>query len=708
MAIEVDNEDTGSNNNSKSATNTSPIAPPVVETPKTPEPTPAPSRPRPSFVKPNKVEINNTHQNEGNRTMNQNTISARQNYGMQRGATSQAMRKIVEVVDKLSEGMQDTAVKFQYSALDGENEGLLISSLVVSAYLANPGSDQKYVAFHTLLLAATAKGATTVEQQVQIGNQNLKYERLVVAADAYDAVLRARVTEIVQAKFPGYILIDADATVVPQNMDLGSEEAVRNVIANATTASSTLLSSMTADDAWVIDEDAVKKTFRNEIKSSWPHFTDLTGVPVRSDVVLEMSVLTGKDQNQNQGQNGTGEFQYNTSQARKLITQISGYIDLQSTPPAMAASFGAQQGNFATRAEDLKIYTARYVITNMDAPEEAPELPIILQGLATAQSLCNNNNWVSALVQQHKNGAQNAVGGVNIRDLSVIGLEVPQVLPLGFMGGELPKPTRLPLSNAMIGDAALTTAINTYIHPDLLISMDVPECGASSWMTSPLAAAARGDQNAIRDIFEAADLLTRGLFTEKYRALNRGSMPNPFYNDNMFVNLGYYLTPAGDRDIRDGDYLAVANATADGELQSKGELTTLNDWANLQANSEVDPMFRLSTTRDLQRNLFESMVITGRAVRITCNPTFPFALSEAVAEAGLVYDTKMGMTAPQGTTRMVPQYMRNLPTGLGNANGFAATGMRRTNGQGVVNNSFGRYANNNNRSGSQPGSGGSF
>jgi hypothetical protein len=102
---------------------------------------------------------------------------------------------------------------------------------------------------------------------------------------------------------------------------------------------------------------------------------------------------------------------------------------------------------------------------------------------------------------------------VNIRDLSAIGLEAPVLAPPAYMGGEMPKAGRLPLTSANVNDAMLAAAIQTYFHSDLLVSIDVPECGASSWISSPFAAAARGDQNAIRDIFEAADMLTEGKFT---------------------------------------------------------------------------------------------------------------------------------------------------------------------------------------------------
>jgi hypothetical protein len=689
MAIEADDEQTGNagSQNNNGAQNQAPIPAP------TSAPTPAPSqRPTISGAAAGSFGSGTNNQNntkstnnpqQGTRTMN---ISARQNYGFSRAATSQAMRSILEVTDKIAEGEVEGPIKFSYHGLDGEKEGLLISALVVAAVVKNPNTDQKLVAHHTILLAATARGANAVEMSMG----QVKYERLVVAADAYDATLRGRINEVIAGAYPGYTLIDADATVVPGDLDLKSEEAVRNVIANATTATATLLSSVIASDAWVIDEETAKLTFQTEIKASYTHFADLTGQPNRGDIVIEMSQLSGKP---GQNQQNTAEFQYNTGSARKLVTQIFGYIDLISTPSAPSNNFGfGINSHLAGRAEELKIYTPRYVITNLDAPEEAAELPIVLQGLATVQVLQNDQRWVGALVQQHKNGAQHAQGGVNIRDLSVIGLEAPVMMPPGYIGGELPKPQRLPLNSAVAGDAMLAAAIQTHFNDDILFSMDVPECGASSWITSPFAAAARGDQQAIRDIFEAADLLTGGRFSPIYKAANQGQMKQPIYDDKMYVNLGFYYDGSGKRDIRDVDYLAVLNATGDSEME------TINDWANLQANSEVDPMFRLTETRRIQQRLFEGMVITGRAVRVTFNPAFIYALASAIAEAGLVYETKVGMSAPQGTARMVPQYMRNLPHGLGNAGAFATGGMRRPAAGGLGASSFGRYAHNANGS----------
>ena len=689
MAITVDSTDSENNNNGGTAAtpNNPTPAPTVKPQPAAPAPQPAvqsgsfgENAPRRQQAVPlgQKTQTNNTttQTNQGlNSTM---SISSRHNYGYSRAPTSQAMRSIVEAIDIIAEGEPNQPVAFSYIALDGDKEGLLISALVVTAALKTPGTGQKYVAHHTLILAATAKGVTSVEQQF---GQNLKYERVVVPADAFDAKMRGRVVEAVKQAFPGHLLIDADASVVPVTLDLKSPEAVRNIASNASSAASAMLSSVVANDGWVIDAQTLENTYQNEIKASHDHFADLTGLPVRGDVVLEMSELLGKNVNQN---NNNGEFQYNNAQSKKLITQMLGYIDITSTPPQGGVMFGHNGYN---QADQLKIYTPRLVITNVDSPEVACELPVILQGLATTQALINDNRWVSALIQQHKNGATYTENGMNLRDLSVIGLEAPAMpSPLGYPQAEAPKPARLPLNSANVNDGILASTIMTYFNNDLLVSLDVQECGPSSWITAPFAAAARGDQQAIRDLFEASDLLTNGQFTPIYKALCGGVMKPPMFNDNMYVNLGFYESTRGRRDIRDVDYLTVLNGTGDQELD------TINDWANLQANAEVDPMFRLSTTRDIQQALFESMVITGRAVRVTVNPLFIHALADAVAAAGLVYDTKIGMAAPQGTSRMIAPYMRNLPTGLGNAGAFVAPGMRRNNTGGNSAASFGRYA----------------
>lgn len=620
---------------------------------------------------------------QGTRNMSNTNISARQNYGIPRAAQSHAVRTLIEAIDKISAGTQTLPVEFQYIAIDGEAHNLLISAIVVTAVARNATGDAKLVAHHTLLLESTARGVSSIEGKFN----NVPYERLVHTCDAYDATLRGKIEEQVKALYPGYGLIDADATAVPANLDIKSEEAVRNVVSNATVAASSVLSSYIAPDGYALTAAVAAEQFQTEVKTSHGHFIDLVQQPVRGDVVLEMSRLTGRQAAQQQG----GELNYNSSQAKETITHITGFIDLVSTPNAVQQQFGGNVNFVNNNAEVNKIYTPRFVITNIDAPDVAPELPVLLQGLATTVDLNNNARWVGALIQQHKNGAAHANGGVNIRDLSAIGLEAPVISQQGnFQVLEQAKQGRLSLDSVNTNDAVLAAVIQTYIHSDLLVSIDVPQCGPSAWQLTAIVASAMGDQRATNEVIDAANLLTEGRFLDLYRAACGGTVKPLFFNDNALINLGYYDSPEGPRDIRDIDYLAVLNATGDTSLAD------IDDWSNLLANADVDPFFRLQETRRIQQRLIEGARITGRALRITANPAFLYALATAVYECGVVYETKIGVSAPQGTARLVPAYMRNLPTGLGNAGGFAQAGARRPVGGGLnTTSSYGRFANSN-------------
>ena len=660
----------------------------VNNTPATPNPTPAPVAapvpvptqqpvPQPAVNQaPAQPQVN--PQPQGNK-MTQ--ISATQNYGMSRATTSLAMAQLLTVVNKISENAStSTPVKFTYHSLDREKENLNISALVVAAVLRHPATNEKIVTHHTLLLGATSVAQNKVEQNF---GKTDRYERLIITADGYDAAMRARVEAVVKAVYPDYKTYDASATRIPKELNFESEVAVRNIIANATTATSTILASLLATDGWTINEETAKSTFKNDIKSSFQHYSDLTGQPIRSDLVFEMSEVEGRDPTTP----NSGEFVFNNSRPRKLITQIAGYIDLTSTPPdALSANAAMPFGGF--NPETLKIYTPRLVLTNIDTPEVAGELQQIIQAIGTLQVLQNNQMWKSVLLKQYKDGAANMDNGVNLRDLAVIGLEAPVPPPAYGMAVEAPKPARIAvLNNAAINETAAMGVINTYFKNNLLISMDVEECGPSSWMLEIFVAAARGDKIAIRDLIQATDLLTGNRFSPIYKRLNGGAMPSPVFNDNLYINLGYYESRFGKRDIRDVDYLTVLNATGDSSLED------INDWANLQANAQIDPLFRLTESRKIMEEIFQSVTITGRAARITMNPVYVHAVAEAVAEAGLAYDTEMGISQPTSTARLVAPYMQNLNTNLGNAGAFTQAGMHRPgNGNNNMNSNFGSYS----------------
>lgn len=655
--------------------------PPVPPAPAKPV---APVTPTPEAVKPApQPQPTRNNPQQGNIKMN-NMITSRQNYGISRTASSQSMRAILETIDKIAEADGGQLPnKLSYITLDGDKEGMKISAVVVVATPREINATNKFAAYHTLLLDATSKADRRREMTTAKGG--MRFERVIISGEAYDTKLSTRVAQAVGQQFPGYTLIDADSSVVPSAVDLKSELVVRNIVANATNAAGTLLAGQTNNDAWILTSEVVKNySFKNEVKSSYGHFADLAGNPIRADVVMEMSLAAKQGNDGINNTNNSNDFVYNNDQTRDLITQMTGYIDIASVPQDAlppAVTFGMNNG---VNPNMFKINAARMIITNIDTPGVSGELPVIMQALGTLQLLQNKGMWKNVLLKQYKDGAANMTGGVNIRDLSAISLEAPVVAAPGFQA-EPQKPVRLPLMNNAINDTVALSGINTYFIDQMLFSLDVEESGPSSWMIGVFAAAARGDVNARRDIFEAGDMVTNNKFSEIYKTLNNGAMPTPVYNDDMYVDLGYYQSVQGQRDIRDVDRLAVLNATGDSELE------TVNDWGNLQVNTELDALFRLSETRKIQQSIIPDMVVTGRAIRVTLNPTLVHAMALAVEATGLNYDTDMSIAAPQSTARMTAPYMRNLPN-LGDVGGFMSGSGNRTGAAGQQANSFGRYA----------------
>lgn len=594
-------------------------------------------------------------------------LSRRNVTGLRRGASSETMRTLVETIDDLSKDVSFQDTRFDYIEMEAGQNSLKISALVVAA---TPKSGEKVVAHHTLILAST--GTRTVGAD---GNfMGTKYERLLVPADGYDKRMRAAVEQRLAAKFPGFTLVTAEASVVPESVNPGNEAEVLNLASNATIAAATMLDNKLNRTNDFTLEGAAQANMGVEIKSSFNHAVNLAGLPVRNDVTIEMTDILGGAQTNNT----SDELSYSDAAATSLVSQINGYVDLIYYP-SNSGGFGMQQ--------NLYTYVPRFVITNIDS-EVTNTLTSLLLALQTTQSLAEQERWQGALLRQHKEGAAHPMRGMNIRDIGVIGLEVPRSVnfnPLAAL--EEQKPSRFPTNSPAAGDAMAGTLITTYIHPKtLVVSMDVEENGPNTWLTSVFVAAARGDEAADTELFDAADLLTLGNFSKRLAQAGvdrRGFM----INDNALINLGVWNSEYGLRDIRDWDYLSVFNATGEADP------TIIRDFSDQLVNSDVDPWFRLAKNREIIADLVDHVTITGRAARVTVDPVKLFCLSQAVKDAGLVFDVKFGNGQPIGTTRHTASFLNNIRTGMGSSGAFM-TGLTRRAGStnNPVNASFGRWS----------------
>lgn len=602
--------------------------------------------------------------------MNQSftALSRRNVIGLRRGTSSETMRTLVETIDELSKDVSFDGVKFDFIEIEPGQNGLKIAGLVVAATSKNPSD--KVVSHHTLILASTGTRTTAAD-----GNFNgAKYERLLVPADGYDKRMRAAVEQRLAAKFPGYKQVSAEASVVPESINATNETEVLNLASNATIAASTILiSALDQQDDFTL-QGAAQANMAVEIKSMFAHATNLAGLPVRSDVTIEMlDVLSGSQQQQN----NSDELSYSDSAASSLVSQINGYMDL-IYHPTNAGGFGTQ--------DNLYTYAPRLVITNIDS-EVTNTLTSLLLALQTTQALAEQDRWQGALLRQYKEGAAHPMNGMNLRDLGVIGLEVPRTTNFNpLLGLEETKPARFQTASAVQGDALVGSLIKTYIRPKfLVVSMDVEENGPNTWLTSVFVAAARGNPEANQEIIDAADLLTLGNFSKRMKQY--GLENTPFMiNDNTYINLGVWNSDYGVRDIRDFDYLAVFNATGEADPQ------IIRDFSDQLVNSEIDPMFRLAKNREILTKLIAGMTVTGRAARVSVNPDALYCLSQSVRDAGLVFDVKFGSGAPIGSSRHTATFLNNIRgTNLGSSGAFMQGFTRRAGPGGMPSTGYGRW-----------------
>lgn len=608
---------------------------------------------------------------QGSNKMNQNQtfvpLSRRAVIGLRRGHSSETMRTLVETIDELSKDQSYNGVQFDFIEIESGQNGLKISALVVAASSKNPSD--KVVAHHTMILASTGTRTTAPD-----GTFNgVKYERLLVPGDGYDNRMKAAVEQRLSAKFPGYKQVSAEASVVPESINASNETEVLNLASNATIAASTLLmSALDVQDDFTL-ENAGSANMAVEIKSAFAHATNLAGLPVRSDVTIELlDVMSGQQQ-----QNNSDEMSYSDSAASSLVSQINGFIDL-IYHPTNVGGFGMQ--------ENLYTYAPRLVITNIDS-EVTNTLTSLLLALQTTQALVEQDRWQGSLMRQYKEGAAHPMNGMNLRDLGVIGLEVPRTTNFNpLLGLEENKPARFQTASAAQGDALVGSLIKTYIRPKfLVVSMDVEENGPNTWLTSVFVAAARGNADANQEIVDAADLLTLGNFSKRVKQY--GLENTPFMiNDNTYINLGVWNSEYGLRDIRDFDYLAVFNATGEADPN------IIRDFSDQLVNSEIDPMFRLAKNREILSNLISGMTVTGRAARVSVNPDQLFCLSQAVRDAGLVFDVKFGSGAPIGTARHTATFLNGITANRGSSGAFMQGFTRRAGTGGMPSNGFGRWA----------------
>lgn len=528
------------------------------------------------------------------------------------------------------------------------------SLLVVAARLRD--STQKMVAFHTLILAGT--GGELPSKYLQAGGSTIEVKQL--ASDVWEPRLKNFVTGEVARAFGVNtdVVIEMDATTIPVDFRLEDDTLVRLTAANALIACNTELEHCLGfQDINLADALSGEVLTTRVLFNDAPTY-DSVGKPVRADVTLKMTAQAIQN-GQSSGNDRVTE-----------VASLTGYVDmLLAVDPKQVQ----QQAGFANNVgfanawgqqqqqQTLQPYAAQFVITSMETAQlQTPAAQLL--ALTNALMLQYQNVWANALMPRPPAKGREMM---DIRDIGALGYEVP------FERDESGLPKRVETKSADFDTAVFSYLLSKWVQPGLSFALDVSDAGPDSWFNGVFSAAAQGRQDAIDEIIRAANVLTNGKFGSRYAKLNgTGQIVSPKPNR---VHRGTYNDPDGhQRDLRDYDYIAIANMRGDKNPKD------LETWSNSFLSDEPIEVRLADRAR-----LLDSMVqpsYDGWTIRVVFEAVFLQALADSCAEAGLSLRPNVPNSDYGRTTRATAQFAGSMVTGQAAGNLFASNWNQPNNG----------------------------
>lgn len=548
---------------------------------------------------------------------------------------AEAMKAFSDAIKQLVAGVNEAYDLQVVNVSKNELTDLFCSSIVL--VVRHKQAPNAALAYHTMLIADTASDLP--RPQVNIGGQTV--EQQLVIGDAYDGDYKAAVAGVVARNFPQtkpQAMFDAEGEVIPKHYDFKDLNLVRKTLANALRAAGTVLNSSASNfKDYSLEGNAAGINSTATLLFNQPQQENAVGEAVRTDVYISYAEVRGQQRQVKAGE----RVSLNSGERTEQLFGIGGFMDLlwdPANPQFQANPFAPQFANpaFQQQQQVSHLYTPRYVITKLDA-KTLNTLPGQLLGIVTALTLRDGGNWIGAFRRPHS-------AEFDMRDIGAIGIEANiEKNPSGFG-------SRIDTRAESFTAQHLAMLVQTFIRPNLAISLDVAECGPETWLTSVFLAAARGSSDANNAILAAASLLTNGKFNY--------SGPTVF-NENNRIHMGWYQDKNGvRRDIRDVDHLAILN------LFGEQDPSVIRDWSDTFTRVEYAADLRLAARkRILEQAVGGQIEYTGFAERVTFAGPFLDALAKAVLATGLTIrpvTPYQDLSTPQ---RASAGWMQNLRLG---------------------------------------------
>lgn len=532
-----------------------------------------------------------------------------------------ALSPTSEVLSKLTKSMEEIfkSIEKPYKVtlvpIDLQNEPDLTFSVLVVC-LQDTSRNDIGVSFHILILEGSVEEAMIDSMtRVESSPQGKPIEIIRVAGDAYDRMMIDVVVKHLRRQFK-HELIPADGCVVPREFDVSDEEAVYRLATVPGLACFTELEKHHPDFVDLNIANATNDT-NLVVRYSFgnPQQMDQTGMPVRSDVMIDFAAVTQQKNPQNVMQSMNSSLERS-----RPISQISGFMDLIWNPEGIANNPYFQYGQMPVQHR----YVPRFIMTGLTS-FRLLTLPAQLLALVNVFSIGEDNAWIGGFRPRPF-----SQGEVDIHDVGAIGIEANLENNPNGIGN------RIDTKSDGFRPENLGRLLTLTVKPNLVVSLDVPECGPQTWLNSLFAIAAEAGGNpeqaakaakANATIVNAANFLTNGAFGRIFPANGRVVVPNI---DR--VHLGYYVDKHGaKKDLRDIDYLAFLN------LIGEQDLDVVRDYSDTILRTQYPLAQRLSARKTLITNLVPGaqVKVKGFARRVTFEELFLRSLAQACIESGL-------------------------------------------------------------------------
>ena len=509
-----------------------------------------------------------------------------------------------EILTKLKDKLVDIykqapAHVIDLIAIDNQVEtALAFSVLVVVTRLKQNGKAGTKAAYHTLIL----EGTGVKPKPIIINENNQQMEYLRVTGNAYDDRLKRIVGAKIRQAYPNCETFAVDASVVPGSFDTENEAQCQSLAMNAAWACGTVL--QTVEPGFVDFNFAAfpkDQSLTIELGFRGAPVQDPVGSPVRSDFVISMSSRKeGSNKNQS----------LNDGDRERSLCSVNGFVDLVYSPAAQQSNNPYMQ--MLPQAATQK-YVPNVIITQIN--QNFGFTPsCVAWALASVMTLNAHANWMQAFQPNR------AVTGVDLRDVGAVAIDAnPERDPSGFG-------PRINTKAATFSTADLGTLLAMLVQQNIMVSIDVPECGPQTWALSMFGAAASGSPEEDKIIRAGFDDLTGGLFSTRYPAAK-----SLFAGRGDLVHLGTWEDSNGvKRDIRDIDLLAVCN------LMGDRNPAYIRDWSDTYTRTDFPVVQRLAArAKMISAMTFDTAEFTGYARRVTFAGEALSVLATCLVECGM-------------------------------------------------------------------------